>query len=388
MANAGFFAGLVWRDWWLAWMSAVVFAAATHGEVMPSVMKGEFRMFSEPVPSSAEVWDARKEAIRANLRELSGAMPPLFSPEATIDSTVRRDGYRLEHFSFVNGVGDTVYGYAMVPEGRAGRGPAVLYHHYHGGRFENGKEEAIDAKAFDKYGGLGFAPAERLAQMGYVVVAIDAYAFGERRWQGPAGEKEEGRQTEWALSKTFLWQGRNLWAMIVRDDMLALNYLCGRAEVDPARIACMGMSMGSTRSWWLAAMDDRIKACVSVSCLTRYQDLIAAGAVNQHGFYYFVPGILARGIDAEAVIGCIAPRAHLTLSGDEDAGSPVDGIRIINAFQERLYALYGKEDRFRGVVYARTGHVWSPAMWDETVAWVKRHIGEPAPRPGCGGKGP
>lgn len=344
---------------------------------MPPKLKGEFRTFSEKVPASAMIWGERREAIRATLWELFGDLPPLFAPKATVDRSERRDGYRLEHFSFRNGVGDTVYGYAMIPDGRFGRGPAVLYHHYHGGTYDSGKAEVINPKAFDKYGRLGFSPAERLAQMGYVVVAIDAYAFGERRWQGPAGDKEEGRQTEWALSKTFLWQGRNLWGMMVRDDILALNYLCSRPEVDPGRIACMGMSMGATRSWWLAAMDDRIKACVSVSCLTRYQNLIASGAVNQHGFYYFVPGMLRRGIDAEGVVGCIAPRAHLTLSGDEDAGSPADGIRIINAFQERLYGLYGKGDHFRGVVYEKTGHVWSPAMWDETVAWVKRHIGAP-----------
>lgn len=342
---------------------------------MAKMLKGNFSTFAEPVPASAEGWEKRREEIRRTLRELFGPQPPLFVPEVSVDGVEAREGYRLEHFTFENGAGDVVYGYAMIPGGREGRGPAILYHHYHGGKYESGKGEVIDPSAFDKYGGLGFAPAERLAQMGYVVVAIDAYGFGERRWQGPAGEREEGRQTEWALSKVFLWQGKNLWGMMVRDDMLALNYLCSRAEVDPARIACMGMSMGATRSWWLAALDDRIRACVSVSCLTRYQDLIAAGGVNQHGFYYFVPGMLSRGIDAEAVVGCIAPRAHLTLSGDEDGGSPVEGIRAINGFQERLYGSFGKGDHFRGVVYEKTGHVWSPAMWEETVAWVRRYIG-------------
>ncbi|HPA17545.1 MAG TPA: alpha/beta hydrolase family protein [Verrucomicrobiae bacterium] len=346
----------------------------TRAEEIPLVPEGAF---AEEVPPSAERWEDRKRAIRATLWELFWDLPPQRTPAAVVDRSERREGYRLEHITFGNGVGHTVFGYAMIPDDRGRRAPAVLYHHYHGGRYANGKEEALDRTAFDKYGNLGFAPAERLAQMGYVVVAIDAYAFGERRWQGPAGKKEEGRQTEWALAKTFLWAGRNLWAMMVLDDILALNYLCGRPEVDPDRVACMGMSMGATRSWWLAAMDDRIKACVSVSCLTRYQNLIAAGAVNQHGFYYFVPGMLRRGIDAEAVIGCIAPRAHLTLSGDEDAGSPVDGIRMINAFQERIYGLYGRGDCFRGIVYEKTGHVWSPAMWDETIAWLKRHIGEP-----------
>ena len=38
------------------------------------------------------------------------------------------------------------------------------------------------------------------------------------------------------------------------------------------------MSMGSTRAWWLAAVDDRVAAVVAVACLTRYENLIAHGA--------------------------------------------------------------------------------------------------------------
>jgi len=333
--------------------------------------------FTEKLPASVGEWEERKGNIRLAIWELFGEGRPTATPDAVTDKIEQRDGYRLEHFTFKNGVGDIVYGYALIPDGLVGRGPAVLYHHYHGGRYENGKNEAIDAGAFDEFGRPGFAPAERLAQMGYVVVAIDAYAFGERRWQGPAGRGEEGRQTEWALSKVFLWQGRNLWGRMVCDDMLALNYLGARPEVDPDRIACMGMSMGATRSWWLAAMDDRIKACVSVSCLTRYQNLIAAGAVNQHGFYYFVPGMLSRCIDTEAVVGCIAPRAHLTLTGDQDHGSPVDGVRIINGFQESLYGLYGRRENFRGIIYGGTGHVWNMDMWNAAIDWVTRHVGKP-----------
>ena len=46
--------------------------------------------------------------------------------------------------------------------------------------------------------------------------------------------------------------------------------------------------MGSTRAWWLAAVDDRIACAVGVACLTRYQNLIAHGQLRQHGVYYFV----------------------------------------------------------------------------------------------------
>ena len=162
--------------------------------------------------------------------------------------------------------------------------------------------------------------------------------------------------------------------MIVHDDLLALRYLLSRPEVDPGRIAALGMSMGSTRTWWAAALDERIKVAVCVACLTRYQDLIAAGHLHCHGIYYFVPGVLRERIDAEAIVGLIAPRPLLTLTGDSDDGSPVSGVRTINAFQEQLYGLYGKPDQFRGKVYPGLRHVYTPAMWQETLRWLRLHL--------------
>jgi hypothetical protein len=133
----------------------------------------------------------------------------------------------------------------------------------------------------------------------------------------------------------------------------------------------MGMSMGSTRTWWAAALDERIKVAISVACLTRYQNLIAHGSVREHGIYYYVPN---ESIDTESVIGLIAPRPHLTLTGDRDAGSPADGVKTINVFQEDLYRLYGKRQNFRGVLYPGVDHTYTPEMWDETLQWLDKHL--------------
>jgi dienelactone hydrolase len=301
---------------------------------------------------------------------LLGDLPELFVPEVTVQERQSRDGHELERFTFDNGVGGTVYGYVLIPSGHKGRGPAILYHHYHGGKYKQGKEEVI-SKAFSK---LDFATGEALVRQGYVVLCIDAYAFGERRFQGPAGKREEGGRTETSLFKMFLWEGRTLWGMMVRDDLLALNYLVSRPEVDAKRIAAMGMSMGSTRTWWAAALDERIKVAVSVACLTRYQNLIAHGQVRQHGIYYCVPNMLKEKIDTESVIGLIAPRPHLTLTGDKDGGSPADGVRIINGFEEDLYKLYGKAENFRGLLYEGVGHEYTPEMWEETLKWLRKHL--------------
>ena len=334
------------------------------------LLTGGFRRFETPLPKDAAEWDSGKAALRERLWGLLGELPAPFTPEPTVREREDRDGYVLETFDFDNGIGDTVYGYALVPAGRTGPGPAILYHHQHAGAYERGKEEVL-TRTFPE---LDFATGQELARRGYVVQCIDAYCFGRRRHQGPAGSREDGADTEAALFKTFLWQGRTLWGMMVRDDVLALNALARRPEVDPARIAAMGMSMGSTRTWWLAAMDERIKVAVCVACLTRYQDLIAHGSLNAHGIYYYVPSMLKERIDAESVIGLIAPRALLTLTGDRDTGSPTDGARVINGFVEELYTRYGKPGQFRGVLYPGVGHRYTRAMWDETLGWLRDHL--------------
>ena len=338
------------------------------------MLKGRFPSFDTPRPDSSKEWDTRKVELRKTLWRLLGDLPPLFTPEATVQQTEPRSGYTLQRITFDNGVGDTVYGYVMIPDGGGPPRPAILYHHYHGAKYAQGKQEVL-IKAFARWsGGHALITGEELVRRGYVVLCIDAYGFGERHAQGPAGDREKGAPTEVSLFKTFLWQGRTLWGMMVRDDLLALNYLATRPEVDPQRIAAMGMSMGSTRTWWAAALDQRIKVAVSVACLTRYQDLSAKGDLRAHGIYYYVPNMLKEQIDTESVVGLIAPRPHLTLTGDEDFGSPADGVRTINAFQEHLYALYGRENHFRGVLYGGVAHTYTPEMWDETLRWFEQHV--------------
>ena len=133
------------------------------------------------------------------------------------------------------------------------------------------------------------------------------------------------------------------------------------------------MSMGSTRAWWLAAVDDRIAAAVGVACLTRYQNLIAHGQLRQHGVYYYVNGLLNH-FDTEGVVALIAPRPYLALTGELDAGSPADGIRVIEAKAGDIYAALDARDRFRSILYPDVGHTYTPAMRAEMLAWFERWL--------------
>ena len=320
------------------------------------------------VPASWDSWQIRRTEIRATLWKLLGDLPPRpVKPEIKILSREDADGFTLEKFEFDNGAGATVRGYLFLPKDVKEKVPAIFYCHWHGGQYEVGKQEMLQTNA------TPVAAGPALAKLGYAVLGIDAYGFGERNGQGPGGPEEKGGAGELTASKFQLWAGRSLWSMIVRDDLIALDYLCSRPEIDANRIGVTGISMGSTRSWWIMALDDRPKAAVCVACMTRYRDLIEAGMLKAHGIYYFVPGLLQH-FDTEAVIALAAPRAILFMTGDKDGGSPIEGVKTLAAKVAPVYQRAGKSENFESIIYPDTGHVYLPDMWERMVKWMDANV--------------
>ncbi len=319
------------------------------------------------IPASLSAWRKQRAEVKRIVVSSLGELPPRPSPsKVRVVNIDRRNGWRIEKFAFHNGVDSEVSGYIAIPEDGQARHPAILTMHGHSSSKENM---------------FGYQPtsqdvAELLARRGYVVIGIDNYFNGERKGHGPAGNlerMERGSDQEMSLFKLNLWLGRTLWGMMLRDEQIALDYLVSRPEVDPTRIGAQGMSMGSTRAWWLAAIDDRIRAVVGVACFTRYEDLIAIRELRAHGIYYFVPGLLKH-FDSEGVMALLAPRPFLALTGDRDAGSPPEGMKKLDDILTRLYQLHGTPERFRSIVYPETGHVYTDDMKQRMAAWFDRFL--------------
>ncbi len=60
----------------------------------------------------------------------------------------------------------------------------------------------------------------------------------------------------------------------------ALDYLERRPEVDAERIGVTGRSGGGAYSWWVAALDDRIRAAVPVAGITTLRNHVVDGCVE------------------------------------------------------------------------------------------------------------
>jgi dienelactone hydrolase len=319
-----------------------------------------------PLPTDLKRWqDVDRACTRQTLWQCLGELPPRPDPRKVgVVSKEDKGAYTIEHLEFHNGADMVVTGILVIPGQRKGPAPAVIGLHGHSGSRNDYRPNPDNPLSLGKL----------LVDRGYVVAAIDGYFNGDRVGRGPAGKLDKGAYPqEMSLFKLHLWQGRSLWGMMVRDEQCLLDYLETRPEVDRRRVGATGMSMGCTRAWWLAALDDRVQAIVGVACFTRYTELIAHGNLRKHGIYYFVPGILKH-FDTEAIYALVAPRPMLMLSGDQDGGAPTDGILVLEKKLAAVYGLYGKGENFRSVLYRNTGHEYLPEMRTEMVAWFERHL--------------
>jgi dienelactone hydrolase len=163
-----------------------------------------------------------------------------------------------------------------------------------------------------------------------------------------------------------------MWGMMVYDSLRAVDYLVSRPDVDANRLATLGISMGSTMAWWVAALDPRIKVCIDICCLTDYQTLIDSRGLDGHGIYYYVPGLLKH-FTAAQINALIAPRPHLSLAGNYDPLTPPAGLDRIKAELQQVYAAEEAPEAWQLRRYD-IGHFETAAMRAEIVAFLQQWL--------------
>ena len=295
---------------------------------------------------------------RRELYALLGDLPDRQRPIAGSKRREQtRDGMVVETWDLdLNGL-ETVPACVARPASASGRTPAVVFNHSHGGGYTIGRQEVLDGRAY-----LHPVPyAKALTELGYSVLCIDHWVFGER-----------SHTSELDTFKAMLWQGRVLWGMMVYDSLRAVDWLTTRADVDAARIATVGMSMGSTMAWWLAALDERIKVTVDICCLTDFHTLLARKGLGGHGVYYYVPGLIKH-FTTSQINAMIAPRAHLALAGLQDKLTPVEGLDVIERDLSRVYADAGHPERWKLLRYD-VGHQETPEGRQEVLGFLQRFL--------------
>jgi dienelactone hydrolase len=315
--------------------------------------------FAESETDNAFSSDQKRR--RDSLWGLLGDLP--WQHEPALPKVVRTEehaSYTLQRLVLdLNGI-EPVPAVLLIPKRLKRPAPGLLFIHWHAGMYDLGKEQLMR--------GTNVQPAYGpvLAEMGVVTLAIDSWCFGERQ------HDTNGHRGEEDTFKLMLWRGQVLWGMMMLDEFRAFSYLASREEVDPQRLGVTGMSMGSTKAWWLAALDPRVSLTVDICCLTDYESLIAAHGLSGHGVYYFVPSLLKQ-FDTAGINELIVPRPHLSVNGRKDSLTPPAGVEKVREKLLPLYRQHGREEDCRIDLFD-CAHEETPAMRRVILEWMRRYL--------------
>ena len=299
-----------------------------------------------------------KEQKREELYGLLGDLPDRRMPVLSkLISKEERENFYIERLVLdLNGI-EPVPAYFIYPKNTCGKTPVILFNHSYGGNYHIGKDELLNSASYM----YKKCYAEELTECGFSVLCIDEWGFGERR----------GR-TESEIFKEMLWNGQVMWGMMVYDSIKAIDYLYTRQDVDSERIGTLGMSMGSTKAWWLSALDTRVKVCVDICCMTDFQSLIETQGLDGHSGYYYVPKLL-KYFTAAQINTLISPRPHLSLNGIYDRLTPKKGLDIINKELKKIYKEDSAEECFELKKY-HTAHLETAEMRKETIKFLNKWL--------------
>jgi dienelactone hydrolase len=236
----------------------------------------------------------------------------------------------------------------------------------------------------------GNAIAETLASQGYLVIVIDMFYWGERRmlldddpidWrerpvsitaERVAAFNQRASQSEQLVGRTILSAGFTWAGIMFWDDIRTVDYLATRPEVDPARIGCVGLSVGGLRACHLAALDDRVKAAVVVGWMASFPRQLRKHIRNTVGHTKVVPGLYSY-MDYPDVASLAMPRALCVIQGSRDGLFESNGVQHCFDKLNACYEKAGIRERFRALLYDAP-HEFNAEMQQAAWQWLAQWV--------------
>jgi dienelactone hydrolase len=371
---------------------------ADLGSLFPDVEKmSEVNRYTFALPNGRfHNFEDYRAAGRDKVLEMLLYRPAKVDPKPEVLERVDRDDHVREKILFSTGPNFRVPAYVLIPKKLKGTAPAVVDLHSHGGMFLFGKEKVIDLgnnhpamTTYHERNYDGRPTATALVQRGYVVITIDAFAFGERRLILDADLKmgwdrskysaadvnhlnQQCRSKESTLAKGLVLAGATWPGIVAWDDMRTVDYLVTRPEVDPKRVGCLGISLGGYRALYLSALDDRISAGCVTGFLSAVKPMIRAH-LDTHSWVHFLPGLHSY-LDLPDVASLAAPRPLLVQQCARDQLFPPAGMKEGVEKIAVVYEKAGAKEKFAGKFYD-VPHQFTRAMQDDAFAWLDRQLG-------------
>ena len=306
---------------------------------------------------TAEDWRRRAPELRAQLSEMLGLspQPPRTDLKATVTKRFEHDTFTVENLHFQSRPGLYVTANLYVPKNLTKPAPTILYVCGHSPVVTN--KVSYGTKAAYQQHGIWFA------RNGYVCLVLDTLESGEILGEHHGTYRQN---MWWWNSRGYTPAGVETW-----NGMRALDYLSTRPEVDTNRFGITGRSGGGAYSWFVTAMDDRIKAAAPVAGITDLENHVVDGAVEGHCDCMFFVNTYRW--DYPQLAALAAPRPVLICNTDDDNIFPLDGVVRLRDKVRRVYDLLGAGDKC-GLVITPGGHKDTQELQVPVLRWFNQHL--------------
>jgi dienelactone hydrolase len=311
-----------------------------------------------------EDWQRRRERMQRRVLDYFGTgpdEPPTLEPELGPEEP--GPGYVRRRVSYQVEPGARVPAYLFLPEGQTAPRPTVLCYH---GTNPVGKEAVSGLRVNQNY-------AVELAQRGYVTLAPDQWASGERQGvddQPLHSGNLYARHPEWSV------EGKTAW-----DHMRAVDFLEQLPQADATRLGAIGLSRGGRATIYHMLMDERVKAGVPACGTPPYRSDPRLARLAAADRFVTVPKAVEEirrgrlpGYDIHEAIALIAPRPLLLISPFVDQFAPHG--RALSDLAEKvgeLYRFLGAGNNFARFVHGE-GHNTGPILRAAAYAWLDYHL--------------
>jgi hypothetical protein len=310
---------------WEGWLERKLLPEQEAKSMMRGFLQRQLRPL--PLPATREAWLARRDGLRREVLAVLGIddlVPPKWDLGLKSHGTLRRPGYRIEKITFESYPGMAIPAIVYVPEGITGRVPGIVS--------ISGHTPASKAADYVQQRNVN------LALRGCVVLSYDYHGYGERK-TGSDPNHPTGSNTH--DIRSFSFSRRTATAIEVLDAIRAIDALSARPEVDPERIGFTGESGGSNSTYWIAAVDPRVKLAVPVSSVTTFDYWIRTDC--NWDWHQRPPGI-RRIADIGTLLALHAPRPLLIISsrrGTDDQEFPLAEAEKSHQWARHVYGLLG-----------------------------------------------
>ena len=321
-------------------------------------------------------------------------------PKVNIKRQYTYDGLHIEELTWQLPYGRATDAILLKPANQTKPLPGILAFHDHGGNKYFGTRK-ITRTSDDQHPMMknhqkeyyeNFAWANEMAKRGFVVLVPDAFTFASRRVMlqdvpqhlregltddDPENQVNINAYNKWAgqhehiMAKSLFCAGTTWPGVFFAEDQKALDVLCTRADVDPNRIGCGGLSGGGLRTVMMGGLDPRIKCAVTVGFMSTWKDFLLNKSYT-HTWMLYVP-MLPTELDFPEILGLRAPLPTLVLNDSDDSLYTIAEMNRADKILAEVYQKAGALNHYRCSFYPGP-HKFDAKMQAEAFDWFERWL--------------